>query len=89
MSKRREMQRLIRVYKDEMNGHELDMHKGWAAGKGWPLPIPPILWISLQGNLLRRPASRSTMTRTLGTLSGLSRDKDYAWCNTPSFVHRH
>lgn len=33
------MQRLIRVYKDEMNGHELDMHKGWAAGKGWPLPI--------------------------------------------------
>lgn len=43
MSKRREMQRLIRAYKDEMNEHELDMHKvaKWAAGKGWPLPIPP------------------------------------------------
>jgi hypothetical protein len=43
MSKRREMQRLIRAYKDETSEHELDMHKvaKWAAGKGWPLPIPP------------------------------------------------
>jgi hypothetical protein len=42
MSKKREMQRLIRVYKDETGEREIDMHKvaKWAAGKGWPLPTP-------------------------------------------------
>jgi hypothetical protein len=43
MSKRKDMQRLIRSYKDETGEIELDMHKvaRWAAGKGWPLPVPP------------------------------------------------
>ena len=42
MSKRKEMQRFIRAYKDETGERELDMHKvaKWAAGKGWPLPKP-------------------------------------------------
>ena len=43
MSKKREMQRLIRAYKDETGDRELDMHKvaKWAVGKGWTLPTPP------------------------------------------------
>lgn len=43
MSKRREMQRLIRAYKDETGERELDMHKvaKWAVAKGWSLPKPP------------------------------------------------
>lgn len=43
MSKRKQMQRLIRAYKDETGELALDMHKvaKWAAGKGWPLPTPP------------------------------------------------
>lgn len=43
MSKRQEMQRLIRHYKDETGETELDMKKvaKWAAGKGWPMPTPP------------------------------------------------
>lgn len=43
MSKRREMQRLIRAYKDETGERELDMHKvaQWAVKKGWKLPKPP------------------------------------------------
>lgn len=43
MSKKREMQRLIRAYKDETKERELDMHKvaKWAVGKGWTLPKPP------------------------------------------------
>jgi hypothetical protein len=42
MSKKREMQRVIRAYKDETGEREIDMHKvaKWAAGKGWPLPKP-------------------------------------------------
>lgn len=42
MSKKREMQRLIRAYKDETGEREIDMKKvaTWAAGKGWPLPTP-------------------------------------------------
>lgn len=42
MSKRQEMQRLIRHYKDDTGEHELDMHKvaEFAAEKGWPLPVP-------------------------------------------------
>ena len=42
MSKKGEMQRLIRAYKDETGEREVDMHKvaKWAAGKGWPLPRP-------------------------------------------------
>lgn len=42
MSKKREMQRLIRAYKDESGEREIDMKKvaKWAAGKGWPLPVP-------------------------------------------------
>ncbi len=43
MSKKREMQRLIRAYKDETGDRALDMHKvaKWAVGKGWALPTPP------------------------------------------------
>ena len=43
MTKRSEMQRLIRAYKDETGEREVDMHKvaSWATGKGWPLPTPP------------------------------------------------
>lgn len=42
MSKMREMQRLIRHYRDETGELEVDMHKvaKWAASKGWPLPKP-------------------------------------------------
>lgn len=42
MSKKTEMQRLIRAYKDETSEREVDMKKvaKWAAGKGWPLPTP-------------------------------------------------
>lgn len=42
MSKKRDMQRLIRAYKDETGEREVDMKKvaKWAAGKGWPLPVP-------------------------------------------------
>ncbi|WP_026608340.1 hypothetical protein [Methylocapsa acidiphila] len=42
MSKKREMQRLIRAYKDETGKLEIDMKDvaRWAAGKGWPLPVP-------------------------------------------------
>jgi hypothetical protein len=43
MSKKKDMQRLIRAYKDETGDRELDMHKvaRWAVGKGWALPTPP------------------------------------------------
>jgi hypothetical protein len=43
MSKRKDMQRLIRAYKEETKVTEIDMRKValWAAGKGWPLPTPP------------------------------------------------
>lgn len=42
MSKRKDMQRLIRAYKDETGERELDMRKvaKWAVGKGWSLPTP-------------------------------------------------
>jgi hypothetical protein len=42
MSKKREMQRLIRAWKDETGETEIDMKKvaKWAVGKGWPLPTP-------------------------------------------------
>ncbi len=42
MSKKREMQRLIRAYKDETGERQIDMNNvaKWAAGKGWPLPTP-------------------------------------------------
>lgn len=43
MSKRLEMQRLIRAYKEETGEHEIDMHEvaRYANRKGWPLPMPP------------------------------------------------
>jgi hypothetical protein len=43
MSKKKEMQRFIRYYKDETGEVEVDMHKvaEFAAQKGWPLPKPP------------------------------------------------
>jgi hypothetical protein len=43
MSKRKDMQRLIRAYKEETKVTEIDMRKValWAAGRGWPLPTPP------------------------------------------------
>lgn len=42
MGKKKDMQRLIRAYKDETGELEIDMHKvaKYAAGKGWPLPKP-------------------------------------------------
>jgi hypothetical protein len=42
MSKKHDMQRFIRSYKDETGEREVDMKKvaKWAAGKGWPLPTP-------------------------------------------------
>ena len=42
MSKKQDMQRLIRAYRDETGEREVDMHKvaKWAVGKGWPLPRP-------------------------------------------------
>ncbi len=42
MSKKREMQRVIRAYKDETGNREIEMKEvaKWAASKGWPLPIP-------------------------------------------------
>jgi hypothetical protein len=42
MTKHQEMQRIIRLYKDETGEKEVDMHKvaKFAAGKGWPLPKP-------------------------------------------------
>ena len=41
-TKRRQMQNLIRYYKDETGEKEIDMHKvaAYAAKKGWPLPRP-------------------------------------------------
>lgn len=43
MSKRLEMQRLIRHYKDATGEQEIDMHKVamFARDKGWPMPTPP------------------------------------------------
>jgi hypothetical protein len=42
MSKRRDMQRTIRAWKDETGETAIDMHKvaKWAVAKGWPLPKP-------------------------------------------------
>lgn len=42
MSKRKDMQRLIRSWKDETGETAIDMHKvaRWAVAKGWPLPTP-------------------------------------------------
>lgn len=42
MSKKKDMQRVIRAYKDETGELEVDMHKvaTWAKSKGWPLPTP-------------------------------------------------
>jgi hypothetical protein len=41
-TKKQEMQRLIRLYKDESGEREIDMHKValFAASKGWALPKP-------------------------------------------------
>jgi hypothetical protein len=43
MSRKREMQRLIRHYRDETGEREVEMKEvaKWAATKGWPLPLPP------------------------------------------------
>ena len=42
MSKKHEMQRLIRAYKDETGNREIDMKEvaKWMVSKGWPLPVP-------------------------------------------------
>lgn len=42
MSKKQDMHRLIRAYKDETGEREVDMHKvaAFAETKGWPLPQP-------------------------------------------------
>lgn len=43
MTKKKDLQRLIRSYKDDTGEREVDMHKValYVAGKGWPLPVPP------------------------------------------------
>ena len=43
MSKRQEMQRFIRFYKDETGKHEIDMREVAALAKamGWKMPTPP------------------------------------------------
>lgn len=43
MSKKKEMQKFLRFYKDETGEHEIDMHKvaEYAKRKGWPMPRPP------------------------------------------------
>src|SRR5262245_41251814 len=43
MSKRKQIQRVIRAYKDETGVQELNMREivKWAVGKGWKLPMPP------------------------------------------------
>ena len=43
MSKKQEMQRFLRLYKDETGERELDMHKvaAFAKRKGWVMPQPP------------------------------------------------
>lgn len=42
MSKRKEMQRFMRAYKDETGEREIDMHEiaRFAVERGWPLPRP-------------------------------------------------
>jgi hypothetical protein len=42
MSKAQEMQKIIRLYRDETGHTELDMHEValFAMRKGWPMPIP-------------------------------------------------
>ena len=42
MSKRKQLQTLIRSWKDETGAHEIDMREvaKWAHKKGWPLPTP-------------------------------------------------
>jgi len=42
MSTKQDMQRLIRVYKDETGEREVDMQKvaRFAVANGWPLPLP-------------------------------------------------
>ena len=42
MSKKKDMQRAIRAWKDETGETEIDMSKValWAMGKGWPMPVP-------------------------------------------------
>jgi hypothetical protein len=43
MSKKGDMQRVIRAYKDETGEREIDMRRvaRWAVAKGWHLPTPP------------------------------------------------
>jgi hypothetical protein len=43
MSKRQDMQRFIRFYKEETGEREIDMHKvaEFAKSKGWNMPKPP------------------------------------------------
>jgi len=43
MSKRQEMQRFIRYYKEQTGATEVDMHKvaAFAQQTGWKMPIPP------------------------------------------------
>lgn len=42
LSKKRQMQRVIRLYKEETGAREIDMHEvvDFAIKKGWPLPKP-------------------------------------------------
>lgn len=42
MSRKKDMQRLIRAYKDETGETEVDMKKvaAWSTTRGWPLPVP-------------------------------------------------
>jgi hypothetical protein len=53
MTRRQELQRLIRKFKEETGDKEVDMHKvaGWLAKMGWKLPAPKTPLELLAGEL--------------------------------------
>lgn len=71
MSKKRDMQRIIRAWKDETKATAIDMDKValHAAGKGWPLPSSGFSGSSLihfpSGGAGRADGSPSSMCRTM------------------------
>jgi hypothetical protein len=62
MTRRQEMQRLIRVYKEQTGESEVDMHKvaEFAVGMGWPLPKPiaPLALLTRQFSAAAREEMR-------------------------------
>ena len=89
MSRRKEMRRLIRAYKDETGECELDMRKvaQWATKKGWPLPTPPDPLDFLTKQFTEAARERGRVRRKdREALPRLSRVKGFAWRDaTPPF----